>query len=140
MNPKEIYSKYLSTDYWKAVAAKVKQNAKFKCQLCNNPQSLDVHHRSYEHRGDEMNHLEDLICLCRRCHKLYHGHLATPSEPFKTPTADELVLITDTNHAKMKMNKDVWHWLSESGLKPAKAGWKRRSIGHLVPRRFLKKL
>jgi len=74
------YSDYLKTDYWKAVSTAVKDRAGYKCQVCNSPHDLQAHHRTYEHRGNEMNHLGDLTCLCRRCHAIFHGKDAGPSE------------------------------------------------------------
>jgi len=67
------YNDYLTTDYWKAVAGAVKARAGWKCQVCNSPLDLNAHHRTYEHQGNELNHLEDLVCLCRRCHATFHG-------------------------------------------------------------------
>jgi hypothetical protein len=75
------YSDYLKTDYWKAVSGAVKAKAKFKCQVCNSPHDLNAHHRSYDNRGNELNHLDDLICLCRRCHGIFHGK--SDPEPIK---------------------------------------------------------
>jgi hypothetical protein len=74
------YQSYLETDYWKAVAGAVKAKAKFRCQVCNSPHDLNAHHRSYDHRGDELNHLDDLICLCRRCHGIFHGKIEEPQK------------------------------------------------------------
>lgn len=66
------YSDFLQTPYWKAIAEKVRQRAGFKCQMCNSNEGLHVHHRTYEHHGDEIHHMEDLICLCHSCHEKYH--------------------------------------------------------------------
>lgn len=67
------YADYLKTDYWKAVSFKVKERAQYRCQLCNSQHDLCAHHRTYEHRGCELDHLNDLVCLCRRCHEIFHG-------------------------------------------------------------------
>ena len=79
------YNDYLNTDYWKAVAGAVKARANWKCQVCNSPLDLNAHHRTYDHRGDELNHLSDLICLCRRCHAVFHGKDAAPAPVAPTP-------------------------------------------------------
>ena len=70
---KERYSDYLNTDYWKAVEREVKSRAGWRCQICNSQHDLQAHHRTYEHRGHELEHLDDLTCLCRRCHAVFHG-------------------------------------------------------------------
>lgn len=77
-----IYSDYLETDYWKAVAAKVKARAGYRCQLCNSQHDLCAHHRTYDHRGKELDYLDDLTCLCRRCHEIFHGKGKRP-DPVK---------------------------------------------------------
>lgn len=66
------YSEFLKTPYWKAVAMQKKYRSGFKCQVCNSTELLNVHHRSYEHHGMEINFLEDLIVLCKNCHSTFH--------------------------------------------------------------------
>ena len=69
----ERYHDYLQTDYWKQVQFKVKERAEFRCQTCNSQLDLVAHHRTYEHRGHELDHLGDLVCLCKRCHAAIHS-------------------------------------------------------------------
>lgn len=67
------YEDFLQTDYWKMVSEQARINAHFKCQLCGcKDKKLNVHHNTYEHRGEEFKHMEDLICLCEDCHNFYH--------------------------------------------------------------------
>lgn len=67
------YEDFLQTDYWKMVSEQARINAHYKCQLCGcNDKKLNVHHNTYEHRGEEFKHMEDLICLCEDCHNFYH--------------------------------------------------------------------
>jgi hypothetical protein len=68
------YSDYLLTEHWKKVRARALKYAGYRCQLCNARARLDVHHRTYEHRGCERD--QDVIALCRPCHALHHGKLA----------------------------------------------------------------
>ena len=67
------YDQYLLTLHWKKVRLLAIKKADEKCQLCNNNLSLHVHHRTYEHLGDEQRHLKDLTVLCRDCHQKFHG-------------------------------------------------------------------
>ncbi len=67
------YGEYLKTDYWITVSKAVKARAGYRCQICNSQHDLQAHHRTYDHRGKELDHLDDLICLCRRCHETFHG-------------------------------------------------------------------
>ena len=67
------YEEFLQTDYWKLVSEQARINAHYKCQLCGcSDKKLNVHHNTYEHRGEEFKHMEDLICLCEDCHEFYH--------------------------------------------------------------------
>lgn len=77
------YQEYLKTDYWKAVSDAVKKRADYRCQLCNSQHDLCAHHRTYEHRGRELDFLSDLTCLCRRCHEIFHGKQPQP-KPIET--------------------------------------------------------
>jgi len=70
------YDEYLKTDYWSQVTKAVKERAGWKCQVCNSPHDLQAHHRTYEHRGNELRFLDDLIAMCRRCHGVFHGKIA----------------------------------------------------------------
>lgn len=76
------YFEYLQTPEWQATRRQMLERALFRCQLCNANGLLDVHHRTYERRGEEWE--EDLIVLCRRCHQKHHD---------KLPKADELSLV-----------------------------------------------
>jgi 5-methylcytosine-specific restriction endonuclease McrA len=62
------YSEYLKTDHWQRIRKKALKTAQGKCQVCNSGnQKLDVHHRTYERRGQEYR--RDVIVLCRSCHE-----------------------------------------------------------------------
>lgn len=81
------YNDYLKTDYWKAVALAVKKRSGYRCQICNSQHDLQAHHRCYDNRGRELEHLDDLTCLCRRCHAVFHGQLSQhqPTQEVKSP-------------------------------------------------------
>lgn len=67
------YAEYLKTDHWHFTRQAALSRAHNRCQVCNTPSSevaLEVHHRTYEHRGQERP--EDLIVLCDGCHSLFH--------------------------------------------------------------------
>jgi 5-methylcytosine-specific restriction endonuclease McrA len=65
------YREYLQTDEWKATRKQALKRAKFKCQLCGGGGQLNVHHNSYERRGEELT--ADLIVLCADCHRKHHN-------------------------------------------------------------------
>lgn len=69
------YESYIKTAKWKAISLEVKERAGHKCRLCNSGSRLETHHRSYDHLGEEENHMNDLTCLCRKCHRLFHKNV-----------------------------------------------------------------
>ncbi len=66
------YKDYLTTAYWKTISLHAKHNANYKCQLCGKESKLVTHHNTYEHIGNEISHLDDLICICEKCHEKHH--------------------------------------------------------------------
>lgn len=65
------YQAYLQTPEWEETRKTHLRRARHRCQVCNagNTQ-LNVHHRTYERRGNEET--RDLIVLCRECHYIFH--------------------------------------------------------------------
>lgn len=66
------YREFLLTDYWKAVRKKVLRRDGYKCVICKSNIQLQVHHDSYKNHYKEHLHLEDLMTLCKKCHKEHH--------------------------------------------------------------------
>lgn len=65
------YYEYIESSAWMSKSGAAMKRAGFKCELCYRPYNLNVHHKSYENLGDEKPN--ELICLCRECHKKFHG-------------------------------------------------------------------
>lgn len=65
---KEEYHKYLESPRWKMISDYCKKLAGNRCRGCNVGSGLQAHHRTYAHVGDELNHMDDLTCLCTFCH------------------------------------------------------------------------
>ncbi len=66
------YAEYLQTSDWATRRAKALRFAGYRCQICNSPEELNVHHRTYERLGHE--HMGDLITLCKNCHEIFHNN------------------------------------------------------------------
>lgn len=67
-----VYQEYLQGSHWQEVKDRALNFYGRKCAECGVTEGqLDVHHLTYERLGCE--HIEDLIVLCRKCHKNYHG-------------------------------------------------------------------
>ena len=65
------YQSFLKSKYWFDCKQRVLQRDGC-CQACGGRNALEVHHKTYEHHGDEMNHLDDLTALCPDCHAACH--------------------------------------------------------------------
>jgi hypothetical protein len=128
------YSDYLETPYWRQVSAAVKERAGFRCQICNSPHDLRAHHRDYRHRGRELEHLDDLTCLCNNCHSLFHRKLPAPTpEPKLLVSPHAFVLVTNENKKLLDTRKDAYWWFRDSGIDMHKKGWRDRAVGKHVP-------
>ena len=71
------YSEYIQTNYWHCISYHLRKDLK-KCPKCDEKKDkkhLHVHHKTYEHLGEEYLHLEDLIVLCDNCHTKEHARL-----------------------------------------------------------------
>lgn len=68
------YQDFLRSFYWDVVRKYKLHKADFQCELCSNKgETLNVHHKTYDHHGYEHQYLEDLIVLCRTCHERHHN-------------------------------------------------------------------
>jgi uncharacterized protein YlaI len=69
---KEIpYEEYLFSAHWKHFSGEAIKFARYKCQLCDNNNSLNVHHKNYKNLGRET--FNDTIVLCNDCHRMVHN-------------------------------------------------------------------
>lgn len=66
------YREYLASPEWQAKRSAAFRRAAFRCQTCCEKGRLNVHHRTYARRGQELD--SDLIVLCKDCHKLFHDN------------------------------------------------------------------
>ena len=64
------YQEYLQTEHWRNKRKRALKRANYKCQLCSSKENLQVHHNTYDNRGNEKD--EDLIVLCEICHGKFH--------------------------------------------------------------------
>lgn len=64
------YQEYMASDDWQAVRQKALKRDGMQCQGCLDAPATDVHHRTYEHFGNEF--VFELISLCRPCHERMH--------------------------------------------------------------------
>lgn len=87
------YMDYLASDEWYQRAKEAKERAHWRCAVCFSRGPIEAHHRTYERLGCERN--SDILVLCRRCHRLFHGVLEDTRQsslPFmaRVPSDQEL--------------------------------------------------
>lgn len=75
------YFLYLKSPEWAQKREAAIERAGSRCQVCNSPDRLNVHHRTYERIGCEI--AGDLTALCEECHQLFHDKL--PSRTVHEP-------------------------------------------------------
>lgn len=74
--PNISYKQYISSDVWKQRTELYKRYYECTCQRCHkdfsksNGKYMVLHHKHYKTMGNE--HVDDLVLLCRRCHKISH--------------------------------------------------------------------
>lgn len=79
------YRFFLETAYWFSVSMVAKSRAGMRCQVCNSPDSIQVHHRTYDNHGYEHRNMSDLVVLCDNCHGLFHGNMPEYKRPHLAP-------------------------------------------------------
>ena len=73
------YNEYIASPEWRSRRQVALRRAGYRCQVCNSPDQLQVHHRTYERFGAEME--DDLTVLCLDCHELYEKAKRVPERP-----------------------------------------------------------
>jgi hypothetical protein len=67
------YKDFLNTFYWILISDHVRMKYSWKCALCNSKDHTHAHHKTYEIHGKEIEFFDtEIICLCKKCHKLFH--------------------------------------------------------------------
>lgn len=64
------YSAYLSGDHWQTIRDRLIAVRGARCEICDANEPLNLHHRTYERFGRELD--DDLILLCLACHDGVH--------------------------------------------------------------------
>ena len=64
------YRKYINSATWDRRRKRAIEDANNRCQLCGTADRVQVHHLSYDNLGNERQ--EDLLVVCRECHRLVH--------------------------------------------------------------------
>ena len=74
------YKAYIRSKEWKHITEIVRERDNYHCMCCGRTEDdgakLSVHHNSYKHLYDELNHLDDLTLICTVCHLAVHRNKA----------------------------------------------------------------
>lgn len=93
---KEEYEKLLQSDYWKGYSYSLIKERNFTCEDCgrsfpNMRNMLQVHHLVYRDANPWSYKPEELIVLCKECHKKRHGIYPDEEVILEEETANEKV-------------------------------------------------
>jgi hypothetical protein len=74
----EYRERYLRSPRWRIIRWMRKRIDGRRCRMCFSPRRLEVHHKSYKHKGDPgplgmLAELRDCVTLCHDCHMREHG-------------------------------------------------------------------
>jgi hypothetical protein len=105
MNKKE-YHIYLHSSDWKEKRNKALFHAGYRCQLCNSSKKLEVHHRTYQNIGNELQ--EDLTVLCDNCHKDYS--LKIPRKKKSQNQKDNSVYLLQKEIGRVRRQIKIVRW------------------------------
>ena len=64
------YNEYLLSNWWLNKFEVVFKFHERKCQICGSKNRIVIHHKTYEHLGNEP--MKDLMILCQTCHIKEH--------------------------------------------------------------------
>lgn len=72
-HPRVYYHAYIKSAAWAQVRRAYYATHPRRCRRCGATSALELHHKTYRHLGRELDHLDDLVCLCEDCHDKLHG-------------------------------------------------------------------
>lgn len=75
---REFYLAYLNSAEWRARRNRRLQQSGYRCERCPAKRNLNVHHKTYERLGAELD--SDLEVLCVDCHEGEHFNLELKSD------------------------------------------------------------
>ena len=72
------YREYLETPKWRNRRDAKLRSVGYHCERCDSRRELQVHHRTYERLGEELD--SDLEVVCVKCHEREHAAKESPTE------------------------------------------------------------
>ena len=69
------YDEFLKSEWWVMKREAIFEAKGKKCEICGSKYGIEIHHKTYEHLGNEP--LKDIMVVCHACHlKLHKGTIA----------------------------------------------------------------
>lgn len=68
------YKTYLKSDHWEEIRTNMLEKYNHRCAMCDRTDNLQVHHKTYDNRGNEKEE-DDLVVLCPICHMKEHTRI-----------------------------------------------------------------
>jgi 5-methylcytosine-specific restriction endonuclease McrA len=72
MNKRREYLRCMASPQWEARRSAYFAKHRKRCAACGSKDDVQLHHRTYERMGRELD--ADLCPLCQRCHASVHDH------------------------------------------------------------------
>lgn len=72
---KQTYDEFLKSAYWRKVRLAILKRDNKHCCSCGSTDDLHIHHLTYKHHLKELDNLDDLVTLCKKCHNEIHGRV-----------------------------------------------------------------
>ncbi len=70
------YQRYLRSPRWRLIRFIRHRLDGGRCRVCFGERRLEVHHRTYRHRGKSLvGEIRDTVTLCHDCHRHYHKRI-----------------------------------------------------------------
>ena len=119
------YYEYLNTEHWKNIKQIMYKKYRYECCVCGSHFGVSIHHKTYKNVGNEP--LEDLVYMCRSCHKLYHDNdsIFNGVELTNTPRGGKHTIRKQISQRELKKNKE-WAKSKEEDVKKRMAKSKNK--------------
>lgn len=99
---KSLKDLYYNTPHWRAMSKQRREFDDWRCVLCKSTENLEVHHFHYDLFEED---IEDLVTLCRNCHRRLHVHAKDKLRSFPKSVAVDIEQRI-RNGGKPKINYD----------------------------------
>jgi len=102
------YLEYLESTHWHNLREMAFNRVNRKCEVCSLPKKLQGHHLIYRSRLED-GIVDDIMCLCGKCHDLWHEWLRATGRKLhefcRQSTRGALLVLGDVKWRKKEIEK-----------------------------------